>query len=203
MEAAENRSNRLAPDERRNQVLDAARRVLIRDGFGEASTAAVAREAGVTRPLVHHYFGSRRDLFLAVVAELAERLPAAIRTDLQGLPLEQMVEINATAILDAVEDDRDAWVALLSTAGADPDVDTILDRARERAIEKMLVNQGAVAGESPELLLVLRVFLGAFEAALAEWTRHGRATREQLEVVVPGTLLAMVTEVLPRLSRRP
>src|SRR5829696_8966094 len=121
MEAAEHRATRLAPDERRAQVLDAARRVLIRDGFVEASTAAVAREAGVTRPLVNHYFGSRRDLFLAVVAELAERLPAAIRTDLEGLPFEQVIEANSKALLDAVERDRDAWVALLSSAGADPE----------------------------------------------------------------------------------
>jgi AcrR family transcriptional regulator len=199
MEAAVHTFTRLPPDERRAQVLEAARRVFVRDGFTEASTAAVAREAGVTRPLVHHYFGSRRELFLAVIAELAERLPAAIRTDLQDLPLEEVVAVNAASILDAVERDRDAWVALLSAAGADPDVDEILDRAREQAIEKMLVNQAAVAADSPELRLVLRVFLGAVEAALAEWTRHDRATREQLETILPRTLLAMVGEVLPHL----
>ena len=64
----------------------------------------------------------------------------------------------------------------------------------------MLVNQGAAVGDSEELRLILRVFLGAAEATLAEWTVHGRATREQAEVIVPGTLLAMVTEVLPRLT---
>lgn len=171
-----------------------------RDGFADASTAAVAREAGVTRGLVHHYFGSRRELFLGVLAELAERLPAAIRTDLEGRPLEEVVEINSKALLDAVERDRDAWVTLLGAAGSDPEVQRILDRARDKAIDKMLVNQGAAVGDSEELRLILRVFLGAAEATLAEWTVHGRATREQAEVIVPGTLLAMVTEVLPRLT---
>jgi AcrR family transcriptional regulator len=190
---------RLPPDERRAQVLEAARIVFARDGFAGASTAAVAREAGVTRGLVHHYFGSRRELFLGVLEELAERLPAAIRTDLEDLPLEEVVRINGHALLDAVERDRDAWVALLGAAGSDPDVERILDRARDRAIDKMLVNHRAAVGDSEELRLVLRVYLGAAEAALAEWAVHGRATRAQAEVIVPRTLMAMVTEVLPRL----
>jgi AcrR family transcriptional regulator len=181
-------------------VLEAARIVFARDGFAGGSAAAVAREAGVTRPLVHHYFGSRRELFLAVLEELAERLPAAIRTDLDGLPLEEVVRINSTALLDAVEHDREAWVALLGAAGSDPDVARILDRAREQAIDKMLVNQSAAVGDSPELRLVLRVYLGAAEAALAQWTMHERATRAQAEVLIQRTLLAMVTEVVPRLA---
>src|SRR5438045_468208 len=116
---------RLTPAERRAQVLEAARRVFVRDGFAEASTAAVAREAGVTRGLVHHYFGSRRALFLAVLADLAERLPAAIRTDLEGLSVEEVVAINSNALLDAVERDRDAWLALLAATGPDPEVEAI------------------------------------------------------------------------------
>jgi AcrR family transcriptional regulator len=193
-------AKRLPPAQRRAQVLEAARTVFARDGFAGGSAAAVAREAGVTRSLVHHYFASRRKLFLAVLEELAERLPAAIRTDLVGLPLDEVVRTNAASLLDAVERDRDAWVALLATAGADPDVEQILDRARDRAIDKMLVNQRAALGDVPELRLVLRVYLGAAEAALAEWTVHQRATRAQAEMIVRETLLAMVAEVLPRLA---
>lgn len=181
-------------------MLEAARTVFAREGFGDASAAAVAREAGVTRGLVHHYFGSRRELFLGVLAELAEQLPAAIRTDLQGLPLEEVVKINSTALVDAVERDRGAWVTLLGAAGSDPEVERILDRARDEAIDKMLVNQGAAVGDSDELRLILRVFLGAAEATLAEWTVHGRATRDQAQVIIRRTLLAMVTQVLPRLT---
>jgi AcrR family transcriptional regulator len=193
-------ATRLAPDERRAQVLEAARSVFARDGFAGASTAAVAREASVTRGLVHHYFGSRRELFLGVLSELAERLPAAIRTDLEGLALEEVVRINSTALVDAVERDRDAWVALLGAAGSDPDVEQILDRARDHAIDKMLLNQAAAVGDSEELRLVLRVYLGAAEAALAEWTVHDRATRAQAEVIIQRTLLAMVNEVVPQLA---
>jgi AcrR family transcriptional regulator len=200
--ASARKAARLAPDERRAQVLEAARHVFARDGFAAASAAAVAREAGVTRPLVHHYFGSRRELFLGVLAELAGRLPAAIRTDLPDLPLDEMMEINATTLLDTVERDRDAWVALLGAAGADPDVERILSSARDEAVERMLINQGAAAGASDELRLLLRVYLGAAEAALAEWTVHGRATREQTHTIVKGTLLAIVGEVLPQLTTR-
>jgi AcrR family transcriptional regulator len=197
----EQRFTRLAPDERRAEVLEAAQRVLVRDGFAAASAAAVAREAGVTRSLVHHYFGSTRELFLAVLGELAERMPAAIRTDLAGEPIERVVEINSKALLDAVERDREVWARLIGDAGTDPDVEAVLDRARDEAVRKMLVNQSVAVPDSEELRLVLRVYLGAAEAAIAEWTRHGRATRRQTEIVMQETLLSMLRDVLPRLSR--
>jgi AcrR family transcriptional regulator len=184
-------------------VLEAAQRVLVRDGFAAASAAAVAREAGVTRSLVHHYFGSTRELFLAVLAELAERIPAAIRTDLAGEPIERVVEINSNALLDAVERDREVWAHLMGHEGTDPEVQEVLDRARDEAVRKMLVNQSVAVPDSDELRLVLRVFLGAAEAAIAEWTRHGRATREQTEIMLHRTLLAMLSEVLPRLASPP
>ena len=91
-------------------------------------------------------------------------------------------------------------MTLLGAAGSDPEVERILDRARDEAIDKMLVNQGAAVGDSDELRLILRVFLGAAEATLAEWTVHGRATRDQAQVIIQRTLLAMVTQVLPRLT---
>jgi AcrR family transcriptional regulator len=197
---AEQRFTRLAADERRAEVLEAAQRVLVRDGFAGASAAAVAREAGVTRSLVHHYFGSTRELLLAVLAELAQRIPAAIRTDLADEPLERVVEINSKALLDAVERDRDVWARLIGAAGTDADVQAVLDGARDEAVRKMLVNQSVAVPDSDELRLVLRVYLGAAEAAIAEWTRHGRATRLQAEIILQRTLLAMLAEVLPRLT---
>ena len=156
------------------------------------------RASARPRGLVHHYFGSRRALFLAVLAELADRLPAAIRTDLEGLTIEETVKANSNALLDAVERDGEAWRALLGAAGPDREVQAILDGARDQAVERILVNQATGAAAAEELRLVLRVFLGAAVAGLAEWVLRDRATRPQTQVLLARTLLAMVAEVLPR-----
>ena len=87
--------SRLEADARSEPILDAARRVFVRSGPAEASTSEIAREAGVTRGLVHHYFGTKRELYLAVVADLATTLPEVVRLDVRDLPVEQMVDATS------------------------------------------------------------------------------------------------------------
>ncbi|HEX8645731.1 MAG TPA: TetR/AcrR family transcriptional regulator [Thermoleophilaceae bacterium] len=197
--AAPTRFSRLEPDARRQAILDAARRVFLRSNPAAASTTEVAREAGVTRGLVHHYFGTKRALYLAVVADLAATLPSLVRTDVAGLPVDQMVDANVTSWLDSIERDRDLWLALLGVevVGRDPEIESIMSDARDAVIDRMAGNQARDAEPTPELRLVLRIFLGAAEAAAREWALHGRASREQVHAALKGTLLAMVGQVLP------
>ena len=67
---------------RRGQLLDAAARLMEREGFHGVSMQALADEAGVSVGLIYKYFGSKEDLLLAVIVNVldafAERVPAAI-----------------------------------------------------------------------------------------------------------------------------
>jgi hypothetical protein len=114
-----------------------------------------------------------------------------------------MVDANVTSWLDSVERDRELWLALLGVevVGRDPEIEAIMAAARDAAIDRMAGNQARGAEPTPELRLVLRVFLGAAEAAAREWAMHGRASREQVHAVLRGTLLAMVGQVLPAVPR--
>ena len=85
---------RLDPGVRREQILAAAREVFVADDYAHASMEAVARSAGVTTGLVNHYFGTKRDLYLAVVADLAAGLPEMVDTDLPDLALEELIALN-------------------------------------------------------------------------------------------------------------
>lgn len=196
------RFSRLEADERRRLILAAARRVYITSGADSASTARIAREAGVTRGLVHHYLGTKRELYLAVVADLAAELPAVVRTDVRGLPIDEMVDANVTSWLDSVERDRELWLAILGVeaVGRDPEVEAIMSAARDGVIDRMAANQAGGGEPSDELRLVLRVYLGAAEAGAREWAMYGRASREHVHAVLKGTLLAMVA-LVPQLSR--
>lgn len=59
------------PAERRGEILAAAREVFGDEGFSRATLASVARRAGVSAGTVSHYFGSKAELFEAMVAEQA------------------------------------------------------------------------------------------------------------------------------------
>ncbi len=61
------RGRRPGGPDTRGQILDAARESFARRGFGGTTIRGVAAEAGVDPSLVHHYFGSKDDLFLAAL----------------------------------------------------------------------------------------------------------------------------------------
>jgi AcrR family transcriptional regulator len=183
---------RLAPGVRREQILAAARDVFVADDYANASMEAVARRAGVTTGLVNHYFGTKRDLYLAVIEDLAAGLPEMVDTDVGDLPIDQLVARNMGRFLDAFEHNQEILSTLLgSELGRDPEVVAIMAGARDGIVRRMARNH---AGDDPpqELLLALRVFLGAAEAAATEWLRWERASREDVERLLTRTLLAMV-----------
>ena len=60
---------RLSADERRQAVIDTACRVFSRSSYRGATTAEIAREAGVSEPILYRHFGSKRDLYLACLDE--------------------------------------------------------------------------------------------------------------------------------------
>ncbi len=65
---------RRQPEQAQNLILDAAEREFQSRGYEGFRVAEVARSAGVSRPLVVHYFGSRDDLLEAVVQRVLSRL---------------------------------------------------------------------------------------------------------------------------------
>jgi AcrR family transcriptional regulator len=58
---------RLPPEQRREQLIDAALNVILEQGYGRVSVEAVAREAGVTRPVVYDHFPNLARLLHALV----------------------------------------------------------------------------------------------------------------------------------------
>ena len=73
---------RMRAAERRAQLLEVARKVFGRYGFHTVTMDTVAKEAGVTKPILYDHFPSKRDLYLALLeadlANLRERLHDAL-----------------------------------------------------------------------------------------------------------------------------
>jgi AcrR family transcriptional regulator len=83
-------------------VLDAAERVIARDGAG-VSLDTIALEAGVTKPIVYARVGGRTDLANALAERLADRLIASARAATEGAPygramLASLIEANFTTV---------------------------------------------------------------------------------------------------------
>jgi AcrR family transcriptional regulator len=67
-------TSRLPAAERRQAILDAALHVFSAGSYSGATTAQIAKEAGVSEPILYRHFGSKRDLYLACLDEAWRRL---------------------------------------------------------------------------------------------------------------------------------
>lgn len=70
--------------ETRSRLLDITERVMRKDGYAAVTSRRIASEAGVTAALVHYYFGTIDDLFLAVIRRRAEQQLARQQRFLQS-----------------------------------------------------------------------------------------------------------------------
>src|SRR6476659_9305582 len=58
---------RMPPEQRREQLIDAALSVIIEQGYSGVSIEAIARTAGVTRPVVYDHFPNLGSLLQALI----------------------------------------------------------------------------------------------------------------------------------------
>src|SRR5437763_829457 len=120
--------SRLEPEVRREQIVEAALRLFGDRTYEAVSMSDVARAAGVTRGLVHHYFDTKPELYRAVLEAMLDSGPSVVRTDL-GPDVEDMVAANADASLDFVERNRETMLAISQpgSVGQDPRLAEIVD----------------------------------------------------------------------------
>jgi AcrR family transcriptional regulator len=73
MEQVAPKRRRLRAEERKEIILEAARRVFLENGFAGARTRRIAEEAGITEALLYRFFPSKSDIFRAAVHEPLEK----------------------------------------------------------------------------------------------------------------------------------
>ena len=78
--------SRLDPGQRREQILDAANALLAQRPYDEVSIDDIANAAGVTRGLVHHYFGGRKEVYIALLERLGARCEYGLRPPMGSTP---------------------------------------------------------------------------------------------------------------------
>jgi AcrR family transcriptional regulator len=194
------RRRRLSPDDRRNEILDAARRLFAHRPYRTVSTAEIAEASGVARSLVHHYFGGIRGVFLAVVADGAAALSAA-RTAGPEVPFEERTARNVAASLDVIGANRETWLAVAGHAidPTDVDVHALVAAAKERSVDITLAANRDILTDTPQARFALRCF-GEFSVEAARTWLLGERTREETEALLLTAGRQLIRDVIPALT---
>jgi len=129
------------------EILDAARRLFAVGGLRGTTVRAVAEEAGCDPALVHHYFGTKQDLFLAAVEIPVE--PELVRGHLRGTPFADLGVALATAVLALWHSPlADGLVAHFRTAVADDRGEIVSDYLLSAAYPVLLEQ---IRGHEPDV----------------------------------------------------
>jgi AcrR family transcriptional regulator len=192
---------RLAPDARRQDILDHARQLFGRKSYAAVSASEIARAAGVTPALISHYFpGGKRDIFLTLLEEFTQTVPDTIRAD-RIAPLRERVTETVENWLDFLDANRETWLATAAQGDhiADPDLQALVDAARERSIDTLIGDYADALTDDRVTRLMLRNWLGFNRASSRSWLK-GEATRAETALLLAETLHHLITTVAPELK---
>jgi AcrR family transcriptional regulator len=133
---------RLPPQERREQLLDAALSVIVERGYEGVSIEAIARSAGVTRPVIYDHFQNLGQLLQALIEReeryALEQLAAVVPDEPgHGNPA-QVFAAGVRSFLDAVVSRPATWrIILLPSEGTPAVVREHVERNRRLVLERI------------------------------------------------------------------
>lgn len=192
---------RMAPADRREQLLDAAIEVIARDGYAAVSIDAIAREAGVTRPVVYGVFDDLGALLGALLDRQEKRALEQLLTTLQPGPEmrdpDAFLGATVRRLVELVAGDPQTWRPILLASEGTPEVvraRIARDREVVRARMQSLLEVGLAMRGGPEI----DAEVGAHALlALAEY--FGRLICEDPEHFDPEPLVSMIEALLASL----
>lgn len=178
---------RLPAPERRRQIIAVAADLFRQHPYGDVSLDDVAEKAGVTRGLINHHFGTKRDLYVAVVEQILVIEAFPVPEYIHGMTLRERLEQSVREWLDGIERNRDLWIDSIRAQGiGDAKIVGLVEEAREKAARRLaaVIGAGPADALAPEELAMLRVFEGLAEAAVVQWLDYGRLSRAQAEQMI-------------------
>ena len=192
MAAREPAYQRLDVDERRRRLLELGVRLFTRHTYAELSMAAIAREAGISKALLYHYFPSKQAYFAATLERQAEELAARIAVD-PALPPAERLTRGLDAFLGWVEENAEGYGKLLEGATTHAEVRELVDQVRSGTADQILAGLSPDVPPPAALRTAVHGWLWFMDGALMDWLEHRDIERPQLLGLLLGTLLGAVT----------
>ncbi|HZN88608.1 MAG TPA: TetR/AcrR family transcriptional regulator [Thermoleophilaceae bacterium] len=178
---------RLQVDERRRQLLELGAKLFARHSIGELSMARIAREAGISKALLYHYFPSKHDFFVATLEQAAEEVRRRTEPDPSLPPLEAL-QRSLDAFLAWVEENATAYRKLIESAGAVPEVGAMIDQVRQATALRILEGLGVDPAAAPKARVAASAWLWFMDGAIVDWFDHRDLSRQELRDVLLGAL---------------
>jgi len=179
---------RLARADRERLMLGAAGEAFATHGFHGSSMDDIARAAGVTKPMLYRYFGSKEDLYAAYLRLAGHELIDRVRAlDTRGHPAPARLREGLNAFLTYVQEHRVGWTVLHgeTTTPTDAQIAQEVAELRGRIIRLLttLFDDTAFA----------HAFTGAAESLATWWVNQPQPSVDEATAVLMSIAEARLT----------
>lgn len=168
-------------EERRQQLIGVALELFAQRSPDEVSIDEIAAAAGISRPLVYHYFPGKLSLYEAALKRASEDLASRFTEPHEG-PLGARLLRVMHRFFDFVDAHGPGFSALMrgGPAVGSSTTNALVDSVRQIAYEQILSHLG-VTDPPPRLELVVRSWISLSESTALIWLDGRRIPREELE----------------------
>lgn len=173
---------RMGVEERRQQLIGVALELFSRRSPDDVSIDEIASAAGISRPLVYHYFPGKLSLYEAALKRASEDLASRFAEPHEG-PLGARLLRVMRRFFDFVDEHGPGFSALMrgGPAVGSSATNALIDSVRQAAYDQILVHLGVVDPPA-RLELVIRSWVSLAESTALIWLDGRRIPRAELEV---------------------
>ncbi|MFD5340978.1 TetR/AcrR family transcriptional regulator [Streptomyces hawaiiensis] len=172
---------RMGVEERRQQLIGVALELFSRRSPDEVSIDEIASAAGISRPLVYHYFPGKLSLYEAALQRASDDLAGRFVEPHEG-PLGARLLRVMRRYFDFVDEHGPGFSALMrgGPAVGSSTTNALVDSVRQAAYVQILSHLG-VTDPPARLELVVRSWISLAESTALIWLDGRRIPREELE----------------------
>jgi AcrR family transcriptional regulator len=178
---------RLDVDERRGQLLDRGAELFTSHPYDELSMSRIAREVGISKALLYHYFPSKQAYFEETLNAWAEQLRERTEPDPDLPPVEQL-KSSLDAFLSLIEENAAAYRNLMRSAAGVAKIRDLIEAVRQKTAQRIL--DGLYTDDPPpKARTAVSGWLWFMDGACLNWIEHRDLERGELRDLLMGVLL--------------
>jgi AcrR family transcriptional regulator len=190
---------RLSSDERREHLLHVGVELVGRHGTADVSIEEIARAAGVSKGLLYHYFPTKTDFFVAVLARSQAEMDQTEVRDPDLTPLEQF-DRNLDGFLDFVDAHAEGYLAVVNARGREPRVQELVEERRRRRVDELVALAAVLEGvprdaaRTPLLVAAIEGWIGFTEGVIVRWLRDRELSKDDVHELLREVFLQVLGE---------
>jgi AcrR family transcriptional regulator len=170
-----------------------------RHGTADISIEEIARAAGVSKGLLYHYFPTKTDFFVAVLARSQAEMDETAVRDPELTALEQF-DRNLDGFLGFVDAHAEGYLAVVNARGREPRVQELVEERRQRRVDELVALAAVLEGVSrntvrtPLLVAAIEGWIGFTEGVIVRWLRDRELSKDEVHELLREVFLQVLGE---------